>query len=110
MINEAIIIISTIILSSENNNCCSIRFVPSRLLLRTMHYAVDHVDLDKIFPSVDSTASSMSNPAAIKKCRKELKKMKLNPHQNEVISSIINPEYTRVCAYSSGIYIIIFIK
>ena len=64
--------------------------------MQTMHYAIDHVDLDKIFPTGDSTSTALSNPTAIKKCQKELKKLKLNHLQEKVISTIINPELTGV--------------
>lgn len=62
-----------------------------------MHHAIDHIDLDKIFPSNNTAVMAMSDPAAIKKCRKELKKKELNPLQNEVITSIITPGLSWVC-------------
>ena len=61
-----------------------------------MHFAIDHVDLDKIFPTVDSKTTAMSNPTAIKKCQRELKKLNLNHLQQEVISTVITPELTGV--------------
>lgn len=65
--------------------------------MRAMHYAIDHVNLDTIFPSAGSTLDSvMSNPTALKKCMKELTKSKLNPLQKEVISTMFKPELTKV--------------
>ena len=61
-----------------------------------MHFAIDHINLDKIFPTVDSKTIAMTNPTAIKKCQKELKKLNLNHHQQEVITTIITPELTGV--------------
>ena len=93
---HCILSLSLINASSENGNRCSIRFVPSRLQLQAMHFAIDHVNLEKIFPTVDYKIMAMSNPSAIKKCQKELKRLTLNHLQQEVISTIINPELTGV--------------
>ena len=62
-----------------------------------MHHAIDHINLDTIFPSASGSSDAvMLNPTAIKKCSKELMKSKLNPLQKEVISSIFKPKATKV--------------
>jgi hypothetical protein len=50
-----------------------------------MHYAVDNVDLNTIFPS-GSSSLAMENPSALKKCKADLKSSDLNQLQiNAVI-------------------------
>ena len=93
-------IVVIFVCSYEVDNLCSVRFVPGRLPVRAMHHAIDHIDLDKIFPTPSSLpkASSISNQQFVKRCFIELEEMRLNPFQNEVVSSIIMPELTNVCA------------
>jgi hypothetical protein len=45
-----------------------------------MHYAVDNVDLNTIFPS-GSSSLAMENPSAFKKCKVDLKNSDLNQLQ-----------------------------
>ena len=45
-----------------NGNTCSVRFTVPRINFRAMHYAVDHLDLDVVFPnSVGPVPSSYSS-------------------------------------------------
>lgn len=54
--------------------------------MRAMHYAVDNIDVNTIFPK-GSPSSGMENPSAFKKCRTDLKSSGLNRLQ---IDAIIN--------------------
>ena len=64
--------------------------------MRAMHYAVDHIDLDKIFPVLQVHQSTVKS-SAVRNSLKEIKDINLNPLQSEVVSSIIKPELTNVC-------------
>ena len=86
----------THILSASSLNRCGIRFLPSRVQMQSMHYAVDHLDLDTIFPSSQTTATNSETSPSIKKCLQELKKSKLYNAQQNAIVSMLNPACTQV--------------
>ena len=49
-----------------------------------MHYAVDNIDLNTIFPN-GSSSLAMESPSAFKKCKAELKSSDLNQLQTNAV-------------------------
>ena len=60
-----------------------------------MHYAVDHVDMNTIFPR-GVTSSVMQNPSAFKKCMTDLKSSDLNQLQKDAVLNMLKPSFTEV--------------
>ena len=92
--------IPTLILShthsvSSRNRCC-IRFLLSRVHMRSMHYAVDHLDLDTIFPPSQSVSVNAETSISIKRCLEELKNSELYSSQQNAITSMLDPACRQV--------------
>ena len=84
--------------SAASQNRCSVRFIgSSRVDMRAMHFAVDQLSLDTIFPLSDGFLPTMNNPSALKKCLDELKGSELNKTQQDAITSMLDPACKQVC-------------
>ena len=81
--------------ASSRNRCC-IRFLLSRVHMRSMHYAVDHLDLDTIFPPSQSVSVKTETPGSIKRCLEELKNSELYSSQQNAITSMLDPACRQV--------------
>ena len=81
--------------ASSRNRCC-IRFLLSRVHMRSMHYAVDHLDLDTIFPPSQSVSVKTETPISIKRCLEELKNSELYSSQQNAITSMLDPACRQV--------------
>ena len=78
-------------------NHCSVRFIASsRVDMRAMHYAVDSLNLDNIFPTSSGSVTTTDNPSALKKCLDELKGSELNKAQQDAITSMLDPACRQV--------------
>ena len=86
--------------ASSRNRCC-IRFLLSRVHMRSMHYAVDHLDLDTIFPPSQSVSVKTETPISIKRCLEELKNSELYSSQQNAITSMLNPACRQVSTCTS---------
>ncbi len=65
--------------------------------MRSMHYAVDQLDLDNIFPVVQATPSnSIPTSMDVQKCLDVLKDSELNPFQLQAITSILDASCLKV--------------
>lgn len=66
--------------------------------MRGMHYAVDQLDLDTIFPVAQTTPNSSSIPTSsdVQKCLDVLKDSELNPFQLQAITSILDSSCLKV--------------
>ena len=64
--------------------------------MRAMHFAVDQLNLDTIFPLSDGSEHTMSNPSALKRCLDELKGSELNKTQQDAITSMLDPACRQV--------------
>ena len=64
--------------------------------MRAMHFAVDRLNLDTIFPMSDGSLPTMDNPSALKKCLDELKGSELNKTQQDAITSMLDPACRQV--------------
>ena len=103
--------------SASSHNRCYIRFLLSRVYMRSMHYAVDHLDLDTIFPPTLSVSVNTEIPASIKRCLEELENSELYSSQKRSIVSMLVPAYRQVsilgythakkpCAKQSRIFVV----
>ena len=88
--------------ASSRNRCC-IRFLLSRVHMRSMHYAVDHLDLDTIFPPSQSVSVKTETSVSIKRCLEELKNSELYSSQQNAITSMLDPACRQVYKYYKGI-------
>ena len=62
-----------------------------------MHYAVDQLDLDNIFPVVQATPSnSIPTSMDVQKCLDVLKDSELNPFQLQAITSMLDASCLKV--------------
>ena len=86
--------------ASSRNRCC-IRFLLSRVHMRSMHYAVDHLDLDTIFPPSQSVSVKTETPISIKRCLEELKNSELYSSQQNAITSMLDPACRQVSTCTS---------
>ena len=82
--------------SASSRNRCSIRFLLSRVHMRSMHYAVDHLDLDTIFPPSQSVSVNAETSISIKRCLEELKNSELYNSQQNAITSMLDPACRQV--------------
>lgn len=79
--------------------------------MRAIHYAVERVNLDCIFPnphSLDTSPHSLDTrqiPPQIFSCFKELEKLELSESQKKAVTSMLHPKYKRV----SCVVVIFFI-
>ena len=89
-------------LSVSSRNRCCIRFLLSRVHMRSMHYAVDHLDLDTIFPPSQSVSVNTETSVSIKRCLEELKNSELYSSQQNAITSMLDPACRQV---SSSIHV-----
>ena len=66
--------------------------------MRSMHYAVDQLDLTTIFPEVQITSNGGSIPstADVQNCLDILKDSELNPSQLRAITSILDSSCLKV--------------
>ena len=86
--------------SVSSLNRVYIRFLLSRIQMRSMHYAVDHLDLDAIFPSSSQpTGIDTETSPSIKRCLEELKKSELYSSQQNAITSMLDPVCRQVGRY-----------
>ena len=76
--------------------------------MRAMHFAVDQLSLDTIFPLSDGSLPTMNNPSALKKCLDELKGSELNKTQQDAITSMLDPACKQVCVYVHVLILINF--
>ena len=58
--------------------------------MRSMHYAVDHLDLNTIFPSPQLAAQNIENPTAVESCLEDLKSSELYKSQQDAITSMLD--------------------
>lgn len=96
--------------SASSRYCVSIRFVLGRVTMRSMHYAVDQLDLSVIFPDVQTTPnSSIPSSSDVQKCLDVVKDSVLNHFQVQAIASMLDPSCLKVrqltlsCCTSVGI-------
>ena len=83
--------------SASSLNRVYIRFLLSRIQMRSMHYAVDHLDLDTIFPSSSQPAGTDTETSpSIKRCLEELKNSELYNSQQTAITSMLDPACRQV--------------
>ena len=75
--------------SKSSRHICSLRFVPTRVPMRSMHQAVDTVLLDTVFPS--STSTDDTTPTNIQRCLQELSRTELNQTQQKAVQSMLDP-------------------
>lgn len=61
-----------------------------------MHYAVDQLDLDTIFPVVQTTPNSIPSSPDVQKCLDVLKDSELNPFQLQAITSMLDASCLKV--------------
>ncbi len=73
----------------------SLRFLLDRVTMRHMHYAVDNLDLDTVFP-VLTTHISNSASLEIEECLESLKSSELNARQRDAISSVFDDTCLKV--------------
>jgi len=64
--------------------------------MQSMHYAVDHLDLDTILPSSQTTATDSETSPSIKKCLNKLKNVELYNSQKDAITSMLDPACRQV--------------
>ena len=65
--------------------------------MRGMHYAVDQLDLDVLFPEVNTTPNnSIPSSPDVQKCLDVVKDSVLNPFQLQAIASMIDPSCLKV--------------
>lgn len=67
--------------------------------MRSMHYAIDQLDLAVIFPTPCDGSTMNERSSIVMECLKELNKSELNKSQQEAITSMLDPAYTRVSAW-----------
>jgi len=82
--------------SASGHNRCCIRFLPSRVEMQSMHYAVDLLDLNTIFPSSQTNVTNSKTSPSIKRCLHEVKNSKLNNSQQNAITSMLDPACSQV--------------
>lgn len=77
--------------SAVSKNRVSMRFLLGRLPMRSMHYAVDQLDLNVIFP-VTQTAPTNAIPTSreVQECLDLLKESELNDTQIQAITSMMD--------------------
>lgn len=81
----------------------SIRFVLGRVTMRAMHYAVDQLQLDTIFPEVQSAPnSSIPSSSDVQKCLDVVKDSVLNPFQLQAIASMLDASCLKVSSCQSA--------
>ena len=66
--------------------------------MRSMHYAVEQLDLAAIFPTPRDGNTVNERSSTVMECLKELKRSELNKGQQEAITSMLDPACTRVGA------------
>ena len=76
--------------------------------MRAMHYAVDSLNLDNIFPTSSGSVTTTDNPSALKKCLDELKGSELNKAQQDAITSMLDPACRQVIKIRSFMYMYIY--
>ena len=65
--------------------------------MRGMHYAVDQLDLDTLFPVAQATPSSaIPTSSEVQECLDVLKDSELNPFQLQAITSMLDSSCSRV--------------
>ena len=74
------------------------RFTQKRKLFKYMHYAVDHVNLQLMFPDYSPDRSYKSDELTLL-----LNKTNLNEAQRGVIEDILNPYTSHVRIYEIGV-------
>ena len=67
----------------------SLRFVPSRVPIRSMHQALDNLLVDTVLPSFYTTTDPM--PFDISQCLQELDCTELNSAQKAAVKSMLDP-------------------
>ncbi len=72
------------------------RFFLNRIHMRSMHYAVNKLDLATIFPTPSDSRTGIERSSAIMECLKELKRSELNESQQDAITSMLDPACTKV--------------
>ena len=82
--------------SASGHNRCCIRFLPSRVEMQSMHYAVDLLDLNTIFPSSQMNVTNYKTSPSINRCLHEVKNSKLNNSQQNAITSMLDPACSQV--------------
>ena len=64
--------------------------------MRSMHFAVDNLDLSTIFPESLVSGTMNEQPTAVLRCLEELKRSELNKNQQDAITSMLDPVCTKV--------------
>ena len=64
--------------------------------MRSMHYAVDKLDLSTIFPEPSDGNGSTDRSTSVLECVKELKTSELYQSQQDAIISMLDPACTKV--------------
>lgn len=65
--------------------------------MQSMHYAVDKLELDTIFPEVQTTSlDAIATADDVQKCLEALKDSELNTHQVKAITSILDANCVKV--------------
>lgn len=66
--------------------------------MQSMHYAVDQLDLDAIFPVVQTTPNTpIPTSSDVQECLDLLKDSELNQFQLQAITSILDSSCLKVC-------------
>ena len=90
-------IVNVITCSASSRFRVSLRFVLGRIPMRSMHYAVEQLDLDTIFPVVQTTPNtSIPTSSDVHKCLETLKDSELNQPQLQAITSMLDPSCIEV--------------
>ena len=91
---------SHITCSNRSHNRCSIRFNLIRVPLQAMHYAIDEVEVARLFPATNPAKTSVDTPTCINECLNLLEKLQqmscVSPDQRNAIASMVDPTYTQV--------------
>ena len=64
--------------------------------MRSMHFAVDNLDLSTIFPDTLVSGTMNEYPTAVLRCLEELKRSELNKNQQDAIISVLDPACSKV--------------
>ena len=69
--------------------------------MRSMHFAVDNLDLSTIFPESLIFGTMNEHRTAVLRCLEELKRSELNKNQQDAVTSMLDPVCTKVGVVST---------
>lgn len=75
----------------------SVRFLLGRVTMRGMHYAVDQLDLDTIFPDAQNALDiAIPSSSDVQDCLDVLKDSELSDFQRQAIASMLDSSCQKV--------------